>query len=359
MTATLPPDTWTQRGFRWEQAESMMYEHDFGVFIGRFQPFHNAHLKAVRFALSKVETLVLVLGSACQARTVKNPWTTQERWDMIFFSLTDEERRRIKLVEAKDYLYNDNLWITAVQGKIAEHTGLSEDIVLLGHKKDRSSFYLKLFPQWKFIEVPRMGDIDATHVRHMHFKCDLIGIKELVPPWVYSRLEENQQTDDFDRLRREYQHLTEYRQEWHGAPFSPTFVTVDAVVIRSGHVLVVRRGGKAGNGLVALPGGFLNQRERIVDGCLRELKEETGIRLPKDELRKNITDQNVFDHPDRDLRGRTITHAYCIDLGHGTLPKVKGGDDAAKAWWMPLRDLNEDDFFGDHFHIINYFVSRF
>jgi bifunctional NMN adenylyltransferase/nudix hydrolase len=191
-----------------------------------------------------------------------------------------------------------------------------------------------------------------------------VGLKDLEPASVFEKLEHDQNgklegLPKFDRLRREYQHLLEYGKQWDGAPFPPTFVTVDAVVIRSGHVLVVRRGGKAGNGLVALPGGFLNQRERIVDGCLRELKEETGIKLPKDELKKNITDEKVFDHPERDLRGRMITHAFCIDLGHGELPKVKGGDDAAKAWWMPLRDLSEDDFFGDHFHMINYFASRF
>lgn len=339
--------------------------HKYGVFIGRFQPFHNGHMEAVKYCLKRVQRLIVVVGSDSQAPTIKNPWTSADRIrmmsDAIEESLGLDDLKRIAFIRAKDYLYNDNLWLTALQGKVSQEVGIEEDIVLFGHQKDRSTFYLKLFPQWKFIGIPSMGEISATQIRHMHFKCDLLDLQALVPPSTARQLRHEQMGDceEFDRLRREYQHILDYQSNWRGAPFPPTFVTVDAVVIRSGHVLVVRRGGRVGNGQVALPGGFLGQGERLVDGCLRELKEETGIKLHKNDLEKRIVRSHVFDHPERDLRGRTITHAYCIDLGAGDLPKVKGGDDAAKAWWMPLRDLCEDDFYGDHFHIINYFVSGF
>ena len=93
---------------------------------------------------------------------------------------------------------------------------------------------------------------------------------------------------------------------------------------------------------------------------MRELKEETGIKLPIPELKKAIVDERVFDHPGRSLRGRTITHAYCFNLGRGDLPQVKGMDDADKAWWMPLDSVygQKAMFFEDHFHIINYFINR-
>ena len=336
---------------------------NFGVFIGRFQPFHNAHLKAVRFALSEVKNLIIVMGSDCQARTIKNPWTSAERDEMILASVTRDEWERIRIVRAKDYLYNDNLWLVSVQQKIEEHTQAwapCDDVVLFGHEKDRSSFYLKLFPQWKFESLPEFeGGLDATHIRNLHFTCDLIGIQPLVPEGTFGILQHSQSRPEFRLLNDEYHHLVDYRKKWEGAPFPPTFVTTDAIVIKSGHVLVVRRGGKVGKDQLALPGGFLDQHETLVDGMLRELKEETAIRVNKAELRKAIVDQKVFDHPSRSLRGRTITHAYCIDLGYGSLPKVKGGDDAAKAFWLPLRDLDEDQFFEDHFHIIQNFVSRF
>jgi bifunctional NMN adenylyltransferase/nudix hydrolase len=68
----------------------------------------------------------------------------------------------------------------------------------------------------------------------------------------------------------------------------------------------------------------------------------------------------VFDHPERSLRGRTITHAYHIKLKDGKLPEVKQGSDAKGAFWMPLMDVGrcEDKFFEDHAHIISYFVNK-
>lgn len=344
----------------------------FGIFIGRFQPFHNAHLNAVGVALANVEKLIIVLGSACQARTVKNPWTTSERKAMILSCFTEEDRNRIYFVDAKDYLYNDNLWLTAVQEKINTITHGSNDVILIGHKKDRSTFYLGLFPQWEFIDT---GDLTpgsegtglaATRVRELYFKCDLITIKNIVPNTVFDILQSTMMSGvelvpEFRRLKDEFDHIEEYKELWANAPFPPTFVTVDGVVIKSGHVLVVRRKCQPGKGLIALPGGFINQYERIKDACLRELKEETRIKLSKQDIKAKLVDQKVFDHPNRSLRGRTISHSFCFNLGHGPLPKVKGNDDADHAWWMPLRDVfaQEEDFFEDHFHIISYFVNRF
>ena len=184
---------------------------------------------------------------------------------------------------------------------------------------------------------------------------------KFVPPEVYQMLCAELVTTNYQNLVAEFKHITEYKAIWASAPYPPTFVTTDALLLKSGHVLVTVRGGYPGKGLLALPGGYLNQDERIVDGCLRELKEETRIAVDKDELRKAIVDQRVFDHPDRSLRGRTITHGFCMNLGSGELPKVKRGDDAAEAFWMPLRDVyrREEEFFEDHFHIIFFFCSKF
>jgi bifunctional NMN adenylyltransferase/nudix hydrolase len=334
--------------------------HEFGVYIGRFQPFHNAHLATVRFAFQQVKHLVIIIGSDNQARNVKNPWSTAERIAMITGCLTDEERAKVTFVPMRDYLYNDNIWIAEIQRQIAAHTGTSKDVVLIGHAKDASSFYLKLFPQWKFVQTDLKSDLDASKVRVLMFTRDTIGLKNFVPQSVNDDINAYMKLPEFERLHDEYHHILDYRSKWHGAPFPPTFNTVDAIVIRSGHVLVVRRGGAPGKGLIALPGGYLNVEERIIDGAIRELKEETGIKIPIGELKKAIVDQKVFDHPSRSLRGRTITHAFCINLGQGELPEVKGMDDADKAWWMPLDSVysQEARFFEDHFHIISYFVNR-
>jgi bifunctional NMN adenylyltransferase/nudix hydrolase len=140
----------------------------------------------------------------------------------------------------------------------------------------------------------------------------------------------------------------------------PIFVTTDAVVVQSGYVLVVRRKAKPGLGLIALSGGFIKQDETLAEGMLRELKEETRLKVSLPVWRGSIVDSHVFDSPGRSLRGRTITHAYFLQLKAGKLPSVKGGDDADKAWWMSLADLytHEDQIYEDHLQIIQHFVSK-
>lgn len=333
---------------------------DFGVFIGRFEPFHVAHRDSVRYALERCRELVLVLGSTNRARNVKNPWTGKEREKMISDSLTADERARVMFIHAKDYLYNDNLWVASIQRQIGDVVGDSKNIALFGHKKDASSFYLKLFPQWQFNETFINSSCNASDVRVKYFTHDTSYAADL-PNGSKKFLEEFKKTDEFKRLCDEYHHVLAYRESWRGAPFPPIFVTVDAVVIKSGHILIVKRKGSPGKGLLALPGGFLNQDERTRDGAIRELKEETGIKVPVQDLKDAICDSYVFDYPSRSLRGRTITHAYCINLKHGELPAVKGADDAEKAFWMPLNEVDqrESEFFEDHAFLIQYFVHKF
>lgn len=358
----------------------------YGVFIGRFQPVHNGHLSTIRQALDEVETLIIVLGSANACRTIKNPWSAEQRQEMLeeaianLGSVAKDQYGaiRVRFIHQPDYTYNDNSWIISLQEKVAAETWDNGDqpILLFGHKKDDSSYYLNLFPQWQHATYTKIiPNLDATYIRSLYFDCNLTDLQKHVPPVVTEYLRSTMMLDSttrrpgFINLQHEYEFVNEYREQWKvritphgpGVPYPVTFVTVDAVCIQSGHVLVVRRGGYPGKGLIALPGGFVNPRERIQDAAIRELKEETRIALPKEDLAAAIISSRVFDHPDRSLRGRTITHGFCLNLGLGPLPKVKGDDDADKAWWMPLREAmaKEPEFYEDHFHIIQYFTSRF
>jgi bifunctional NMN adenylyltransferase/nudix hydrolase len=90
---------------------------------------------------------------------------------------------------------------------------------------------------------------------------------------------------------------------------------------------------------------------------LRELREETMIRVPVPVLRGNIVRSQVFDAVDRSPRGRIITHAFHIQLPDGELPRVKGNDDAEKAKWIPIAEVNSEDCFEDHYEIIQYFLG--
>jgi bifunctional NMN adenylyltransferase/nudix hydrolase len=167
--------------------------------------------------------------------------------------------------------------------------------------------------------------------------------------------------DKFDSLCDEWEFIRSYKEQWKAAPYPVTFTTTDAVVVKSGHVLVVKRKFNPGKGLLALPGGFLQQNKTLFESALNELKEETRILVSKDVLAKCLKDHKEFDHPNRSLRGRTVTHAYYFELpAGGDLPQVKGSDDAEHAMWIPVAEVYEkqDMFYEDHFQIIDFFYSR-
>jgi len=335
-----------------------MEQFKYCICIGRFEPFHNAHYELVKEALSLGETVLIVIGSSHKARTIQNPWTSQEREDMIYNTLTPEEQARVKFFHVRDYFYIQNRWLTEVQQIVSEATDGIDDDQICNIGEAGNDIY---FPQWKYFKMRTLDRMPhATTIRGLYFTHDS-AYKNHVSPQTAEFLESFKSTPAFKSLKEEFDHIRNYRSAWDGAPFPPTFVTVDCIVIKSGHVLTVRRKGSPGRGLIALPGGFLNQKETILEGALRELKEETGIKVSKEELEKSIVEQKVFDYPDRSLRGRTITHAFLINLESGPLPTVKGSDDADKAWWMSLSDLatREDQFFEDHFHIITHFINKF
>ena len=105
---------------------------------------------------------------------------------------------------------------------------------------------------------------------------------------------------------------------------------------------------------MALPGGHLDTGETLQDAMLRELREETQIDLSDRVLRANIRSNMVFDDPNRSSRARVITQAYLIKLpDEDSLVKVKGGDDAARAFWTPLSEVRYEDWFDDHAAVIH------
>ena len=108
---------------------------------------------------------------------------------------------------------------------------------------------------------------------------------------------------------------------------------------------------------MALPGGFVNPKERLKDAVIRELREETRIKVPAPVLAGSITKEQIFDDPYRSARGRTITQAFLIELQGDKLPKVKGGDDAKSAFWVPFAEIKPEMMFEDHYHIIQAMVG--
>lgn len=73
-----------------------------GLYIGRFQPFHLGHLDAIKFALSQVENLWIGIGSSNKSNEKRNPFTADERKEMITTSLDDKTKKRIQIYYIPD-----------------------------------------------------------------------------------------------------------------------------------------------------------------------------------------------------------------------------------------------------------------
>jgi bifunctional NMN adenylyltransferase/nudix hydrolase len=307
-----------------------------GIFIGRFQPIHQGHIHAIGIAASQVDKLYILVGSANACRSIRNPWTFQERKNMIYSKLWSNRFNNVEVVPLNDYPYNDTQWIADVRAT-AEHHGMVSP-TLFGHMKEGNT-YLNWFPDWKFKDVEAQYSVNATGIRQSMFETDSPEMPRTVK-------------DDFKYYQNETARFADY-------PFPETlnFNCGDAVVECQGHVLLIRRKYAPGAGAWALPGGFKNRDESFLDCAVRELQEETNIRVPVKVLRGSIVKTELFDSPSRSfgIPRNTLAVYFRISANpDGSLPRANGADDAAECKWFPLTQvLNTLELYDDHAAIIS------
>ena len=90
-----------------------------GLLIGRFQPFHLGHLDAFRFALSKVEKLWIGIGSSNKPSEKNNPFSADERKEMILSSIDDSISKKIQIFYIPD-LDNHVKWIENIESLVPD-----------------------------------------------------------------------------------------------------------------------------------------------------------------------------------------------------------------------------------------------
>ncbi|MFM7008275.1 MAG: bifunctional nicotinamide-nucleotide adenylyltransferase/Nudix hydroxylase [Betaproteobacteria bacterium] len=336
-------------------------KYDLVAYIGRFQPFHVGHKSVIDYALTISGRVAVLVGSADGPRTPKNPWTAVEREAMIRANYSAEENARLIFIPIEDYPYRHDRWLSMVSDRIygAAFSVWKADgykIGLIGVDKDHTSFYLHHFPQFEAIPFTPDKIINATDIRRLFFSVRS-RVDESVPAPTAAFLQEFYDTLEYTYVCNEWKWVEAYKKSWDKSPFPPVFMTVDAVVTNAAHILLVTRRDNPGQGLLALPGGYLKAGKTLKQTMLEELDEETNIKVPMAVLRGSIKSRRTFDDPGRSLRGRAITEAFHIALDEKTLPKVKGGDDAAHAQWVHLSQVKRSNMFEDHYHIIDAMVG--
>jgi len=129
-------------------------------------------------------------------------------------------------------------------------------------------------------------------------------------------------------------------------------LTADCIVITKEaepKVLLIERGDDPFKGCWAFPGGFMNMDETTEQCAIRELEEETGLKV------SGLHQIGAYSKVNRDPRGRTVTVAYLAIVDKPVA--VSGQDDAAKVQWFPLSTLPKLSF--DHDEIMQDAVKKY
>jgi bifunctional NMN adenylyltransferase/nudix hydrolase len=343
-----------------------MRDFHYGIYIGRFQPMHIGHEQVIRQALERVETLIIIVGSSHMARTPVNPFIFEERAAMIRGVFSHEvSTGRLLIVPLYDY-ERDYDWTAnlkkgvteaildhANKGGVRLHGIRDFKIALTGYGKDASSYYLNMFPEWDNIQIgAQHGTINASDIRHDYFRRLPRFAPDAVSPKVLSFMKDFSLTETFKHLVAYKEAISDDRQKYGPGPF----FAADALVTWRGKVLLVTRGKSVGFGCLAMPGGFVNDDERVFDAALRELGEETTIDGMT--IADFVSGHMLADNPKRSLRGRIVSTVFHFDIpAEIEVKRPVGADDAMHADWYDFDSLGTDRFFEDHHTIISEMLS--
>lgn len=179
-----------------------MYTFDYLVFIGRFQPFHLAHMQTIEIALQQSQNVILALGSAQSERNIKNPFLASEREQMILSNFSEQDQQRIHFVHVVD-VYNDEKWVKQVKDLVNAVVQPNAKVGLIGHFKDESSYYLRLFPEWQMVELDSLKDsISATPMREAYYRGEIQT--EFFPEGTIQFLSEFQKSAMYQQLQQKF-----------------------------------------------------------------------------------------------------------------------------------------------------------
>ena len=378
------------------------------VYIGRFQPFHKGHKAIVDLTVKMMkpgDTFTIIIGSADQQETERNPLSASQRKEMLS---TELEGYPVTILTINDSPYNYDLWIERLCAKMlgfksATHDDFLEkqedfikgfsNICIVGMENveeyiDRIIKYYTYAPTEHFnlginshifSELDTQTSVHGSSIRTLacsedksHLENFYSAIKDLVDEKVLAYLK----TVNFPLIvYNAYIKGINYAEST-GCKYNSCFMTVDNIVFDKflDQVLLIKR---KDNGKLAIPGGFAEPYMNMKDNALRELEEETSItaKMLKDAFVKiDELEPTLIDAPYRDPRSshkcNFVSAVYVwqskVDALKNFIPYIKAGDDAVDTVWLSkeeCEDLPAWRFHADHKKVIckllswNYFKA--
>lgn len=160
------------------------------LFIGRFQPFHNAHLIDVKKVLKEVDEVIIAIGSSQEKNTLENPFSYTERKQMIINTLKKDKIKKYKIYGVPD-LYDDKKWVAYIKKNLPSY-----DFVYSGNP-----WTLKCFRKYdsKVKKIQLIKGISSTIIRNRMIRDK--NWSKLVPKEI---AEYTKKIDGVERVKRIY-----------------------------------------------------------------------------------------------------------------------------------------------------------
>jgi 8-oxo-dGTP diphosphatase len=124
--------------------------------------------------------------------------------------------------------------------------------------------------------------------------------------------------------------------------------TVDVILQKGSEILLIKRKNEPFKDHLALPGGFVNEGEKVETAAIREVREETSLEIePVDIL-------GVYSDPQRDPRRHILTVVFIGIILKGV---PNPNDDSSEIQWMKLEDIQKKDLAFDHKQILSDYIQ--
>ena len=127
--------------------------------------------------------------------------------------------------------------------------------------------------------------------------------------------------------------------------------TVDTIIQKNYQILLVKRKKDPFKGYLVLPGGFVNEGERVEDAAKREIKEETSLDIDLIDI------LGVYSEPKRDPRGHIMSTVFIVKISESS-DKIDAlaQDDAVAIEWLNLEEVDNTRVGFDHKKIISDYI---
>lgn len=125
--------------------------------------------------------------------------------------------------------------------------------------------------------------------------------------------------------------------------------TVDIIIEEASRILLIKRRNEPFKDHLALPGGFVNEGEKVEDAAKREAEEETSLVVDLIDI------LGVYSDPKRDPRGHNMSTVF---IGRGLRNsrdemKAAANDDASEIEWINIEEVGDKELGFDHRHILS------